>query len=238
MALEAHHEPLDLATAIQSLGLAGVNLTVPHKAAVIPDLDEIDTVAMAVWAVNTVVRRGERLSGFNTDVYGFECALDELDFSAQGTRCAVLGAGGAGRAAAYALLRRGAQVALLNRSEARGRAAAAKLRIAGRSPTVVALQPGPFADLAPSLDLVVNATAGPGRDAVLSLPVDGLPAHAGWIDLNYWDVDPPHLLALERTGHPVQTGHTMLLHQAAAAFVCFTGVSPDVEVGRAVLLGA
>ena len=99
-------------------GFLGINVTVPHKEAVIPYLDEVDDWATAAGAVNTVVNRDGRLSGHNTDGSGFLRALKEgAGFNPQGSRVLVLGAGGAARGVVLALVRDGvAGLAVANRT--------------------------------------------------------------------------------------------------------------------------
>ena len=100
---------VDALRGIRALGIRGVNVTVPHKSAVMAHLDEIDPAAQAVGAVNTIVSRGGVLQGYNTDVAGVEGMLADAHVTVPGARCVVLGAGGAARAAAYALITNGAQ---------------------------------------------------------------------------------------------------------------------------------
>src|SRR5512143_395018 len=83
---------------IRSGELQGANVTIPHKQAVMPFLDEINPAAQAVGAVNTIVRRDARLIGYNTDTIGFKRALLETDSAVKDQPCAVLGAGGSARA--------------------------------------------------------------------------------------------------------------------------------------------
>lgn len=223
--------PRDLAAAVRDLGLAGVNVTVPHKAALLEHLDALDETARAVHAVNTVVRDGDRLVGHNTDASGFAAAVDELGI--EPGRVLVLGAGGAARAVARALVdRHESRVILLNRDPARAEVAAARL---GHEARGASLTPEAFTEHVVHADLIINALPGGARQAVLDLPVDAVPPGAAWIDLNYWDAEPPHLAHLARRGHATQTGHAMLLHQAAHAFRVFTGLDADLDVGRAVL---
>ena len=91
-----------------ALGFRGFNVTIPHKSAIIPLLDEVDEAARAIGAVNTVVQEAGRLRGFNTDAEGFVEALLARGVSLAGKRAVLFGAGGAARAALYGLLRAGA----------------------------------------------------------------------------------------------------------------------------------
>jgi len=210
-----------VAQAIRALGLAGVNLTVPLKETVIADLDACAPSAVRAGAANVVVAEGGRLVGHNTDVHGFLSHLRTLDARLD-RPAVVLGAGGAGRAVASALLSAGVtELHLLNRTESRAHAVAQALSEQG---TVWAgpLRPGCLSTIRPAL--VVNAVSGDGRPAVAALSIDSLPERALWMDLNYWDAAPPHRQALDASGHHFDDGWGMLVAQAVNAFTLFTGV--------------
>ncbi|TVQ93616.1 MAG: shikimate dehydrogenase [Deltaproteobacteria bacterium] len=233
VALPAPRALDNLGRTLLDLGLAGVNLTLPHKVAAAPHLDALDPSAEACGAVNTVVVREGRTLGFNTDVPGLQCALAEAPWSLQGHTCAVLGAGGAARAAAIALHRAGvASIDLYNRSQSRARRVIDELKLPGEA---CPLDPVGFAQRAATYRLVINALPGAARSRVSSLPAESLHPSCGWVDLNYWDDAPPHLDVLRAAGHPTQRGTPMLLHQAALAFEHFTGLAPDLDLGRRTL---
>jgi shikimate dehydrogenase len=110
-------EPAQLTPAIaglKALGVCGFNVTVPHKEAILPLLDEIDASAALIGAVNTVKLAAGRLIGYNTDAPGFLTSLEaELDISPQGKRVIIIGAGGAARAAIVALAQAGVRSILI-----------------------------------------------------------------------------------------------------------------------------
>lgn len=228
-----------VAGAVRTLGLSGVNLTVPFKERVLPELDELSATARVAGAVNVVIREADRLVGYNTDGEGYLRALhEELGITPVNTRAVVLGAGGTGRAVAAALAAHGATaVTLLNRTQARAEVACAALATA--FPTVEftagALEPARFSAVAPSADLVVNCTAGGGAAAVAALDVAGLRRGAAWTDANYWMADPPQLAACAARGVRIQRGIGMLMHQGALSFAHFAGVPVDVDTIRGVL---
>lgn len=204
--------------------LAGANLTIPHKLAVVPLLDEAGPDVKATGAANAVVRRYGQLIGRNTDVEGFGRAVDELGLSLDKGTAIVLGAGGAARAVLLALHRRGIRrVHWLNRTTSRVVSAAREMDLP------IEILPGELGDLTEACadaDLVVNATSGPAANAIAALSIEGLPRHAAWVDLNYWMSDPPQVQEASARGLRVQTGERMLLHQAALAFELFTGRRP------------
>jgi len=215
---------------MRALGLEGLSVTMPHKAAVIDGLDALSEDAEALGAVNCISRRGGELHGDNTDGAGFLDAL-RLDegLEVAGASCAVVGAGGAGRAVARAL----------------GQAGAASIVVINRSPDpaerAVALA-GPMArigipdDIA-TADLVVHATS-LGMGVVVStagepepLPFDLSHLGAGQvvIDLVYHPAVTPLLAAARDQGLRTVNGIGMLIHQAAHAFRLWTSEEPPLE---------
>lgn len=218
-------------SALRTLPLAGVNLTIPFKEAVVPALDAVVGFAGQVGAVNTVVRDGDRLIGHNTDGFGFLAGLRaEFGDVVPGARVLVLGAGGAGLGVGAACASAGARsVIWLNRDVARAQAACD--RAAAHWPSVAA-QAGPldaasFAAHAAQVDLVIAATSGAAADTLASFDVDRLGGDAIWCDLNYWMSAPPSLARLRARGVAVQSGMPMLVYQAAEAFRLFTGLTVD-----------
>lgn len=205
-------------------GLAGANLTVPFKAAILADLDEITDVARAAGSVNTLWWEGERLCGDTTDAAGFVAALEPLD---PRRRAIVLGAGGAGRAVAAGLAQRGfVTVVLLNRTESTARAALGPLRAHFPHTRFSAGSFEAWSEHAPDAGLVASCVSGPGRSAVAALDVGLVASDCRWCDLNYWDSSPPHADVL---GKRFDDGSSMLVHQAALAFERWTGIRPDLD---------
>jgi shikimate dehydrogenase len=213
-------------TAMRTLGLGGLSVTMPHKVAAYEAVDERTPVADDLGAVNCVFLRDGLLVGDNTDGPGFldALAVDE-GVELHGRRCVLLGAGGAGRAVARALGVGGAaEVVVVNRSPGPARRAA---ELAGEVGRV-----GDHADVA-GADLVVNATAlgmagGEGEGA---LPLDADLIHAGQVvvDLVYHPLVTPLLAAARAQGAVAVTGVGMLVHQAAHAFVRWTGEAPPLR---------
>jgi shikimate dehydrogenase len=210
--------------AMRALGVDAYSVTMPHKEAVAASVDRLSEDARVLSAVNCVVRDGHVLTGHNTDGPGFVRALaDETGFAPDGARCVVVGAGGAARAVVLALARAGAaEVAVVNRTPARGEAAAALAGPVGRSGGVEDLR---------AADLVIDATpAGmPGHDA---LAVD--PALLGRAtvvaDLVYHPTTTPLLAAARDRGLVAVNGLGMLVHQAAIQFELTTGSPAPIKV--------
>lgn len=214
--------------ALPLLGFAGCNLTLPHKEAALAVLDEIDPAARSAGAVNTVIVRADgSLEGRNTDGYGF---LENLRAGAPQWRAAagpavILGAGGAARAIAAALIAAGVpEIRLVNRTPARAAALAKALK--GH------LRGLPWEDRGKALAgaaLLVNATSlGMVGQPALDLSLDALPLTAIVNDIVYAPLETPLLAAARRRGHPAVDGLGMLLHQARPGFAAWFGQEPEV----------
>ncbi len=228
----------------RALGLRGLNVTVPHKQAVIPHLDRLTDRAKACRAVNTVVMHEDgTLAGDNTDVVGLERALVEAGLGRRRVDLAVLlGAGGSARAAVAALGGRARRVAIAARRPDRAHALAREMRRVTSAELVVL----DLADLAPggpaarellgAASVVVNATSlGMHGEAFAPLDVAATTAHCLFYDLVYTRARTPFLAPAARRGRPVANGLGMLLHQGAAAFTAWTGRRAPIEAMRRAL---
>ncbi len=225
-----------VAAAIRTLGLAGVNLTVPFKERVLPDLDQLTQGARASGAVNVVVREGSRLIGYNTDGEGYIGALrEELRAGVEGADMGVLGAGGTGRAVAAAAAAAGARrITLYNRTVERAERAVEALH--AHFP-LVAFEARPLSAEAFNQphDRVVNCTSVAAGPQIERLPLTEIPPRSIWTDANYYQSEPPRFAACVARSIRIQRGIGMLMHQGARAFACFTGVEVEVEAIRGVL---
>jgi shikimate dehydrogenase len=218
----------------RALGIDGLSVTMPHKAAVAHLVDALTPDAEVLQAVNCVVRVGADLLGANTDGAGLLDALrvDE-GFDPDGRRCLVVGAGGAARAVVRALAGAGAaDVVVVNRTAEAGAVAAALAGPVGRvgEPAAVA-----------GADLVVNATPLGMRGAEAdALPLDPALLAPGqlYVDLVYDPPVTPALVAARARGVTAVNGVGMLIHQAAHAFRLWTGEDPPLEVMSAAALAA
>jgi len=221
---------------LAALGFRGANVTVPHKGAVIPYLDELSDDARLAEAVNTIVVDEGRLSGHNTDVEGVRTALVAgAGCSLSGAAALVLGAGGAARAAALALARLGCPLTVVNRTPARAGRLAALITagVPGASCDWLALSDLTAADVA-RCRVVVNATSlglgGEGK--VPALLADNVTAGQVVFDAVYGSAPTDFLVAAQGRGATVIDGLEMLLGQAAEAFSLWTGVPAPLEVMR------
>jgi len=217
-------------------GAWGINVTVPHKEAVIPHLDEVDDWATAAGAVNTIVNRDGRLTGHNTDGLGFLRALqDEGGFVPEGSRVLILGAGGAARGVVLALSR--AKVATLiiaNRTLERAQRLADLAHAADTEGIAISLDGKDLTEAAGAADLIVNCTTigmshGPD-EAGSPLPAESITSTVLVNDLVYNPLETPLLKAAAQAGATCLGGILMLVYQGAASFEMWTGRDAPVAV--------
>lgn len=240
---------------MRSLGLAGLSVTMPHKAAVAAEMDELSPTATQLGVVNTVMRRGSVLVGDSTDGAGLLAALlADHRWQPAGRRCVVLGNGGAARAVIVALA--GAGAAKVSVVARRPEAAAMAAALAGPAGEVTSIGAVGDADLivnatsvgmigsgaAPDHDLPIPSVSicqsagmtGPGspRDHDLPLHLDRSRLGGGQlvVDLIYAPAETPLLAAARLAGARVANGLGMLIHQAALQFRLWTGEDPPIEV--------
>src|SRR5438270_10143761 len=208
----------------RDLGLAGLSVTMPHKADVVRALDRLTSTAETLGAVNTVVRNGaQELVGDNTDGAGFLDALrTDEGFDPAGKRCLVVGAGGAARAVVVALAGAGAgEVVVANRTTPRAE------EVVGLAPGVARVG---STDEADGVDLIVNATPqGMAGDRSLPVPAAALGPGQLVVDLVYHPALTPLVEAARQRGAAATNGLGMLIHQAARAFRLWTGADPPLE---------
>ena len=209
-------------------GCAGFNVTMPHKEAICPLLDEVDTTAASCGAVNTVCIREGRAIGHNTDGTGFLDSLAGQGFYPQGRTVLLLGAGGAAKAVGHALATAGAgRIIVCARRLERAAALAAQLPGCGEG---IVLAQDAIQQAAAACDLLVNATplgmAGSPAFARLDF-LQAMPPHAVVYDLVYHPRRTALLEAAARQGLRTVGGIDLLIRQAVRAFTFFTGETPD-----------
>jgi len=210
--------------AVPTLGLAGLNVTMPHKPDAASACDELTPEAAALGAVNTVVNADGSLVGHSTDGDGFLRALDDEGVTIVGRRALVVGAGGAGRAIAHALGRVGAAVTVAARRATAGRDAAA-LAPDGIATGLTDIDVEPF-------DVIVNATPLGMRGE--PPPFDAGRLHPGqFVFDTVYPAVTPLLVEARARGLQAAGGLGMLVHQGALSFSLWTGTTPPLEVMRA-----
>ncbi|MCP5143496.1 MAG: shikimate dehydrogenase [Gammaproteobacteria bacterium] len=218
-----------LLDAAEVLGFSGLNITYPFKQAVLPLLDDLSEDASAIGAVNTVAFRNGVRIGYNTDVLGFGTSLTRCLAEAAFDTVLQIGAGGAGAATAFALLRHGVgQLRLYDTDPAKAAALQATLarRFGAARVALVDDIPGGTA----GANGIVNATPmGMASHPGTPLPT-GLLRSDMWVaDIVYFPLETELLAAARAMGCPTMDGSRMVVYQAAAAFEIFTGIAPDAE---------
>jgi shikimate dehydrogenase len=220
----------DAIDAMRVLGIAGLSVTMPHKADVAAAVDHLEPAARALNSVNTVSWDGDDLVGSSTDGAGFVASLDEEGVDVAGTRIAVIGAGGAARSVIDALGRAGAsEITILNRTQERAESAA---RLAGVASV------GTVSDIGRA-DIVVNATSigmglSPATEAGNDLPCDPSLLHGDQIivDLVYHPLRTSWLREAADRGARTIDGLGMLIQQAVLQQERWLGSRPDATVMR------
>ncbi|MDA9498486.1 shikimate dehydrogenase [Bradyrhizobium sp. CCBAU 11357] len=236
LGLRGHYQLIEVAGAdaaglrmmlegVRRLGFAGVNVTYPYKEAVVPLLDALAPGAASMGAVNTVVVRDGRLTGHNTDTTGFARAVMPL-LASSGNAVAVIGAGGVGKAIAFALASlKVADIRILDSEPA-------------RAEKLVALLASRGARVAASVeDALEGATGLVNGTPVGMLPNRDTPVPVGLLRADLWVADAvysplitPLLAAAREKGARIMTGRELAIYQAADAFELFTGLAPSTEI--------
>jgi shikimate dehydrogenase len=207
---------------LAEVGYAGVNVTVPHKEAALALADEASEASQQIGAANTLVFHGKRIEAHNTDADGLLASLPEPP---RDHRVLVLGAGGAARAALWALLWEGAEVDVWNRTHARAENICEEL---GGNPTEEPDQR--------SYRLIVNTSAAGlhGEDPFDHLPLreDRFTQDQTVLDMVYGERPSPLLAAAEKAGAATVDGLEVLVQQGARSLEIWTGCEPDLNVMR------
>ncbi len=231
--------------------MIGANVTIPHKAKALALVDECDTLAARVGALNTIVNRNGRLIGYNTDVQGFIRALAEsaghLLTGDKSRRAVIVGTGGAARAAAVGLLENGfEELVLLGRTEAHLVQLQHDLqRTASLSGSAAHIRARRFgsSDLATHFartDLLVNTTPVGLHESDAPLPVDVtlLPTTAVVMDMIFNPPETPLLRSAAAHGCRSLNGLSMLLYQGALSFELWTSLDAPVAAMKKALDGS
>jgi len=242
LGLRCHYQLIEIAAAardelkvllegVRRLGFAGVNVTFPYKEAVVDLLDELSPGAALIGAVNTVVVRDGRLTGYNTDTTGFARAVTPRVTASSHGAVAVIGAGGVGKAIAFALAGLGvSELRIFDTDHAKATHLAARLEGLVRTTVTHSVE-----DALRGVAGVVNGSP-VGMLPSLGTPVPDSLLHAGlWVaDAVYSPLWTPLLTAARAKGATVMTGRELAIYQAADAFELFTGLAPSIaEMGIA-----
>jgi len=225
-------KPEELEEKIQRLievGFDGFNVTIPHKENIFKLCDELDDTAITIGAVNTVVIKGNKLFGKNTDAFGFiqniKSAENNFDFT--DSSALVIGAGGASRAVLHGLMNEGVEtIYLTNRTKEKA------VNLQKMDPNKIEIINWDEKENCLSdINLLVNTTSlGMEGQHALEFNLGGLNKNSLVTDIVYTPLLTPLLRNAQDRGNNIVTGIGMLLHQARPAFEAWTGILPDVTI--------
>jgi shikimate dehydrogenase len=207
---------------VRAADVAGANVTIPYKQAVMDQLDTIDAEALRARAVNAIVNDNGRLGGYNTDIAAIRAALASVEAESRGLKAVILGAGGAARASAVAL--EGAHITFVTRHPDTA-------DVPGRT---VKWGDAAAAKVTREADLLVNATPLGRRDEMPLRPA-ALPKEGAVIDLVYVAGGTPLVRKARSLGLRTADGWEVLLAQGASSFELWTGKSAPVDAMRETL---
>ena len=236
--LAFHVKAVELENALRGMcgfGIHGLNVTMPHKNAVISHLDEVDSTVQFLGSVNTILNEDGKLSGFNTDGVGALNALKENGIDLSDKKVLLLGAGGAAKAIAFSFAQEAGSLYILNRAPERAAVLADDLnRVFGTKIVGGTLSSGAVQKNVKDADILVNATSvgmHPHIDQSLVAP-QWLKPNLTVMDIVYNPVETKLAKDAKAAGAKVISGVEMLIYQGAASFKIWTGKSAPIEVMR------
>lgn len=220
----------DAVESIRALNLKGVNVTVPHKEAVIQYLDELSDEVLKIGAANTILNMNGLLKGFNTDASGFVMSLKEEGIELKGKNILLIGAGGAGKAVAYGCLKEGGKLYVFNRTLAKANELKEKFQDLGEIEVLNNVNK----KITQKFNIIINATS-LGLKEKDPLPINPkylLPSHV------FYDVVYPKTTIMreaEIRGCKTIGGLGMLIWQAVSAFEIWTEIKVSVQIFKKIL---
>ena len=224
---------------IRGLGIHGLNVTMPHKSAVVAYLDEMDSAVKFLGSTNTILNKSGRLSGFNTDGVGALKALRENGIELSEKKVFLLGAGGAAKAIALSLAKEAGELAILNRTTEKAEELAEALgRMFNKKVVGGALSPDAVEANLRDSDILINATSmgmKPNLGQSLVAP-QLLRSDLTVMDIVYNPVETKLARDARTAGAKVVSGVEMLIYQGAASFEIWTGRVPPIGVMRKAVL--
>ncbi len=220
---------------MRGLGIHGLNVTMPHKTRVIRYLDEVDSTVKFLGSANTLLNRNGKIEGFSTDGVGALKAIVENGVSLSGKKVLLLGAGGAAKAIAFALVQKVGKLVILNRSGEKAEVLAEKLRRIF-NPKVVgaALSYSEITENLRDSEVLINATSAgmkPNLNQSLVEP-QWLRSDLVVMDIVYNPVETKLAKDAKAVGAKVISGVEMLIYQGAASFEIWTDKSAPIEIMR------
>ncbi|WP_280818232.1 shikimate dehydrogenase [Paenibacillus etheri] len=227
----------DAVQAIRTLGFRGVNVTIPHKVAVMAHVDLLDESAVAVGAVNTIVNNNGILTGYNTDGIGYVRSLKaEAISDLSGSKIMVIGAGGAARGIVAALLQeKPSAILIANRSVDKAQDLAAECQSKGN---VIGISMNEVAEMLDGVNVLINTTSVGMYPHMDETPIDPGLLRAGMVvsDLIYNPLRTRLLLEGLERGCTIHGGLGMFVYQGAYALEYWTGQPAPTEIMRQTIL--
>lgn len=218
------HDIENFINGVRSMHIRGVSCTIPHKIAVMPYLDTITDVAKKIGAVNTIVNKNDKLTGYNTDWLGILDPLEKF-IDVNKKNVALLGAGGAARAAAYAVTSKGAKLKIYNRTRENAEKLANEFDAEAYSLDAIAE--------VKTADIIINTTpVGLKNNNESPLPKEYISDKQIVFDAVYGSEETQLIKDAKEKGAQTISGIEMLLHQGFAQFKLFTGQQAPVEAMR------
>ncbi|MBW1822458.1 MAG: shikimate dehydrogenase, partial [Deltaproteobacteria bacterium] len=215
---------------IRAFGIKGAGITIPHKIAVMKFLDEIDDMARKIGAVNTIINRQGKITGYNFDSIGAVKAVKEK-IGIKNKIVAILGAGGAARAVGYGIISEGGRLTILNRTKGKGEKLASDL----------GSEFCPLEDFKKvKCDILINTTPVGMEPNVDGIPVEKKHLNKGMIvmDIVYNPIKTRLLKVAEDLGCSIIDGVSMFVFQGAGQFELWTGIKAPVDLMRKTVLKA
>lgn len=211
----------DFIKGVRSMNINGISCTIPHKIAVMPHLDHIEDIAKKIGAVNTIVNENGKLYGYNTDWLGILLPIEKLT-NLQNKTVALIGAGGAARAAAYAITSKGANLTIYNRTLEKAKNLAAEF--GGKAYALDKIE-----NVA-TVDIIINTTpVGLEKPKESPVPKQYITNNQIVFDAVYGMQETQLIKDAKEKGAKTIPGIEMLFHQGFAQFKLFTGYEPPVE---------
>ncbi len=228
---------------LRALNMRGLNVTIPHKVAVIPLLDELEPLAHKIGAVNTIVNENNHLKGYNTDASGFLKALLGRGIEPDDKKVVILGAGGASRAISFSLAERSAELVILNRQLEMDWAielAGSVSRFSAKAVKALELNEKNLSSVLESADILVNATSVGMSPNTSQSPVPARLLRPGLavFDVVYNPITTRLLAEAGAAGAETIDGIDMLVWQGALAFELWTGATAPIEIMKAAAVKA
>jgi shikimate dehydrogenase len=227
----------DAVKGFKAIGVSGFNVTTPHKVAIMQHLDEVDELAKDIGAVNTVVNRDGKLVGYNTDGIGYVRSLQSISKEPlQEKNILLLGAGGASRAIFFTLASIGVKhVDIANRTKERAYELIQSCKYEVNAKALTIRDAETVQDM---YDVIINTTTVGMHPHTEEAPfvVGNLKTGAIVSDIIYNPLETRLLREAKRQGGIIQNGVDMFVYQGALAFELWTGVMPNVERMKSIVL--